>query len=106
LPCVVSKSLIAKYQRNRKCHAVSNLVIPICGDKERQVKIESGGVRIPALFQKDILPLTFVHPCVADERGCRNVSVEFFMRGGDWYGAFSYNTPSRPRGYLGRSAEW
>ena len=37
LPSVVSKSWIAKYQRNRKCRTVSHLVIPICGDKERQI---------------------------------------------------------------------
>jgi IS605 OrfB family transposase len=97
LPSVVSKSLIAKYQRNGKCRAVANLVIPICGDKERQIKIEGDGVRIPALFQKEVLPLTLTHPCVADERGRRNISVEFFMRGGEWYGAFSYNTPAAPR---------
>ncbi len=97
LPCVVSKSLIAKYQRNHKCKTVSNLVIPICGDKERQIKVEGVGVRIPALFQKEILPLDFVHPCIADERGRRNISAEFFMRGGEWYGSFSYNTPAAPR---------
>jgi IS605 OrfB family transposase len=72
-------------------------VIPVCGDKERQVKLESGGVRIPALFQKEILPLALVHPCVADEQGRRNVSAEFFLRGGEWYGAFSYRTSVAPR---------
>jgi IS605 OrfB family transposase len=97
LPCVVSKSLIAKYQRNRKCRTVANLVIPICGDKERQIKVEGAGLRIPALFQKEILPIDLVHPCIADELGRRNISAEFFMRGGQWYGAFSYNTPAAPR---------
>ena len=53
LPCVISKSLIAKYQRNRKCRNVSNVVIPICGDKGRQIKLEGISVRIPALFQKE-----------------------------------------------------
>jgi IS605 OrfB family transposase len=105
IPCVISKSLIAKYQRNRKCSTVSNLVIPICGDKGRQIKFEGSGVRIPALFQKEILPLTLVHPCVADELGRRNISAEFFLRGGEWYGAFSYNTPAapmfRPTGMVG-----
>src|SRR5215475_1650223 len=33
LPCVISKSLIAKYQRNQKLKAVTNVVLPICGDK-------------------------------------------------------------------------
>jgi IS605 OrfB family transposase len=97
IPCVVSKSLIAKYQRNHKCLTVSNLVIPVCGDKERQIKVEGCGVRIPALFQKEILPVRFVHPCAADDRGRRNISAEFFKRGGQWYGAFSYNTPVAPR---------
>ena len=105
LPSVVSKSLIAKYQRNRKCKTVTNLVIPLCGDKERQIKIEGDGVRIPALFANEILPLAFVHPCLADERGRRNVSAEFFLRGGQWYGAFSYLTPSaspfKPTGMVG-----
>jgi hypothetical protein len=97
LPSVVSKSLIAKYQRNPKCRAVSSLIIPVCGDKERQIKFEGAGVRIPALFQKEILPLALPHPCVADELGRRNISVEFFMRRGEWYGAFSYNTLAAPR---------
>ena len=97
IPSVVSKSLIAKYQRNRKCRSVSNLVIPVCGDKERQIKFEGGGVRIFALFGKEILPLALVHPCVADELGRRNISAEFFRRGGEWYGAFSYNTPASPQ---------
>jgi IS605 OrfB family transposase len=105
IPCVVSKSLIAKYQRNRKCRSVSNLVIPICGDKERQIKVEGVGVRTPALFQKEILPLTLFHPCVADKDARHNISAEFFMRGGEWYGAFSYNTPAaakfQPTGVVG-----
>jgi len=97
LPSVVSKSLIAKYQRNRKCKTASNLIIPICADKERQIRFEGGGVRIFAVFGKEILPLALVHPCVADAEGRRNISAEFFMRGGEWYGAFSYRTPAAPR---------
>jgi len=96
LPSVVSKSLIAKYQRNRKCETVSHLVIPICGDKERQIRFEDNGVRVFALFGREILPLILAHPCVADERGRRNISAEFFQRGGEWYGAFSYRTPAAP----------
>ena len=96
IPCVVAKSLIAKYQRNWKCRSVANVVIPICGDKERQIKFVGAGVRIPALFQKETLPLQLTRPCVADDRGRRNISVEFFMREGQWYGAFSYRTPAAP----------
>ena len=39
IPCVLSKSLISKYQRNKKLKQVKNLVLPICGDKGKQVKI-------------------------------------------------------------------
>ena len=96
IPSVIAKSLIAKYQNNPKCHSVSNIIIPVCGDKERQVKIEGDGVRIPALFKKSILPIELFKPCVADDKGRRNISVEFFTRGGEWYGAFSYRTPAAP----------
>ena len=54
LPCVIAKSLIAKYQKNEKCKQVSNLVLPICGDKRKQIKLEDGGIRIPALFKKEV----------------------------------------------------
>jgi hypothetical protein len=39
VPCVVSKSLISKYQKNPKCKRVRNLVIPVCGDKGKQIKL-------------------------------------------------------------------
>ena len=38
LPWVISKSLIAKYQRNMNLKVVTNVVLPICGDKGRQIK--------------------------------------------------------------------
>jgi hypothetical protein len=38
IPCVASKSLIAKDLHNRRCKAVSGVVIPICGDKGKIVK--------------------------------------------------------------------
>ena len=105
IPSVIAKSLIAKYQRNKKCRSVSNLVIPICGDKGRQIKFEGAGVRIPALFQKDILPLDLPRPCSSDDKRRRNISAEFFMRDGEWYGAFSYRTPTvpmfEPTGFVG-----
>jgi IS605 OrfB family transposase len=105
LPSVVSKSLIAKYQRNGKCKTASNLIIPVCGDKERQIRFQDGGVRIFSIFGKEILPIKLAHPIVADELGRRNISAEFFQRGGEWYGAFSYNTPAaerfQPTGMIG-----
>ena len=91
IPCVVSKSLIAKYQRNRKCKSVSNVVIPICGDKGKIVKSEGNGIRIPAIFKKYILPVTWMRPVVGFVR-----SIEFIQRKGVWYCHISYNTPAQP----------
>ncbi|HJY85610.1 MAG TPA: transposase [Candidatus Acidoferrales bacterium] len=88
LPCVISKSLIAKYQRNKKCRTVQSPVLPICGDKGRQIKLEGNGMRIPALFKKQILPVRFLRPVVGWIR-----SVEFLRRQGKWYAAICYNTP-------------
>lgn len=86
IPCVISKSLIAKYQRNKKCKSVSNLVLPICGDKGKQIKLEAGGIRIPALFKKEILPVVWLRQPVGFIR-----SAEFFMRKGEWCVAVCYN---------------
>lgn len=91
IPSAVSKGLIAKYQRNKKCKCVSNVVIPICGDKGRVVKLEGGGIRIPAIFKKYILPVVFMRPVVGFVR-----SIEFVQRKGVWYCHISYNTPTQP----------
>jgi len=89
IPCVVAKSLIAKYQRNAKCVTVTNPVIPICGDKGKQIKLEKGGLRIPVLFKKEILPITFPKPVHGFVR-----SIEFFKRKGIWLASVCYNTPA------------
>ncbi|HZS43426.1 MAG TPA: transposase [Candidatus Paceibacterota bacterium] len=86
IPSAISKSLIAKYQRNKKCKSVTNLVLPISGDKGRQIKLEAGGLRIPALFKKEILPVIWLRLPVGFIR-----SAEFFMRKGGWYAAVCYN---------------
>lgn len=91
IPCVVAKSLITKYQKNKKIKSVKRLTIPICGDKGKQVKIEGNGIRIPALFKKEIIPLTFPKPLVGHIR-----HVEFFKRKGVWYMSYSYYTPKQP----------
>ena len=91
IPCVVSKSLITKYQRNKKCKSVSNVVIPICGDKGKIVKLEGNGIRIPAIFKKYILPVVFMRPVVGFVR-----SIELIQRKGVWYCHVSYNTPAQP----------
>lgn len=88
IPCVVAKSLITKYQRNLKCVTVSHPVIPICGDKGKQIKLEKGGIRIPALFKKELLPITFPKPIHGWVR-----SIEFFKRKGIWLASICYNTP-------------
>lgn len=100
LPCVVSKSLITKYQKNKKCKAVKSCVIPICGDKGKQVKLESNNsIRIPAITKKETIPITPLKPIVGYIR-----SVEFFKRKGDWFISYTYNTPINKletTGYIG-----
>src|ERR1035441_4441686 len=89
IPCVISKSLIAKYQRNKKCRQIHRLVLPICGDKGRQIKSVEGGIRIPSIFKKTVIPITFRRPIVGHIR-----QVEFFRRNGKWLGMLCYNTPT------------
>jgi putative transposase len=91
VPCVVSKSLIAKYQRNPKCQRVQNLVIPICGDKGKQIKIVDGGIRIPALFKKEVMAVDWPREIVGHVR-----SIELFRRNGKWFGSICYNTAKDP----------
>jgi len=89
IPCVVAKSLIAKYQRNPKCVTVARPVIPICGDKGKQIKLDNGGLRVPALFKKAVLPVRFPKPVDGFVR-----SIEFFKRKGRWLASVCYNTPA------------
>jgi len=100
IPCVLSKSLISKYQRNKKLKKVKNFVLPVCGDKGKQVKCVEGGIRVPAFFKKSILPATFPKPISGFIR-----QVEFFKRNGKWFMSYSYNTPvlqeQEVRGFLG-----
>jgi IS605 OrfB family transposase len=79
-------SLAAKLNDGNKCKVVTNLVLPICGDKGKQIKLEVGGLRIPALFKKEVLPVVWLRLPVGFSR-----SAEFFMRHGDWYAAVCYN---------------
>jgi IS605 OrfB family transposase len=92
VPCVIAKSLVTKYQRNKKCNAVKNLVLPICGDKGKQIKLESGGVRIPALFRKEILPVVWLRKPIGFIR-----SVEFLRKGGEWFACICYNAQAEPK---------
>jgi putative transposase len=87
VPCVVSKSLIAKYQKNPRCKRVQNLVIPICGDKGKQIKFAEGGIRIPALFKKEVFPVEWPREVVGYVR-----SIELFRRSGEWLASVCYNT--------------
>jgi len=100
IPCVLAKSLITKYQRNKKIKIVNNLVLPICGDKGKQIKLVENGIRIPAIFKKIIIPVIFPKPIVGYIR-----QVEFFKRNKKWFISYSYNTPIIPQqtviSYLG-----
>lgn len=88
IPCVLAKSLVSKYQRNKKLKSVKNLVLPVCGDKGKQVKIAEGGIRLPAFFKKSILPIMFSKTIVGFVR-----QVEFFKKNKKWFMSCSYNTP-------------
>jgi len=100
IPCVLAKSLISKYQRNKKLKQVKNLVLPVCGDKGKQVKIVEDGIRVPAFFKKSILSVKFPKPIVGFIR-----QVEFFKRNGKWFMSYSYNTTvlqeQEVQGFLG-----
>ena len=100
IPCVLAKSLISKYQRNKKLKQVKNLVLPVCGDKGKQVKIVEGGIRVPAFFKKSILSVVFPKPISGFIR-----QVEFFKRNDKWFMSYSYNTPvlqeQEIQGFLG-----
>ncbi len=89
VPCVISKSLIAKYQRNKKLVTVRHIVLPICGDKGRQIKLVAGGVIIPALFKREVLPIRFPKPVVGYVR-----QIELYKRKGKWLASVCYNTPA------------
>lgn len=95
LPSVLSKALVRKYQRNKKCRRVKSLVLPVCGDKGRVVKLEKEGFRIPAFFKKEVLPVEFPKPVIGFIR-----QAEFFKREGKWFCSLSYNTPiEKPRSF-------
>jgi putative transposase len=100
VPCVLAKSLISKYQKNIKLKKIKNLVLPICGDKGKQVKIVDGGIKIPSIFKKVLIHATFPKPISGFIR-----HVEFFKRDRKWFMSCSYNTPvlqkQEVRGFLG-----
>lgn len=100
IPCVLAKDLVSKYQRNKKLNQIKNLVLPVCGDKGRQVKIVEGGIRVPAFFKKSVLPSSFPKPISGFIR-----HIEFFKRDGEWIMSYSYNTPILPeqktQGFIG-----
>lgn len=92
LPSVIAKSLIVKYQKNKKCKAVKSLAMQICGDKGKQVKLESNNaIRIPCITKKETIAIQPLKPIVGYIR-----SIEFFKRKGNWYLSYSYNTPINP----------
>ena len=87
IPCVLAKSLIAKYQRNNNCQSVKHLTLPICGDKGKQIKLVDDGFRVPSVFGKSIIQVEWQHPVSGFIR-----QVELLQRSGDWFAAVSYNT--------------
>jgi IS605 OrfB family transposase len=88
IPCVISKSLITKYQRNAKCQNVRRPVLPVCGDKGRQIKLVADGIRVPALFKKEVLPVTWPRKVNGHVR-----NIECFKRSGEWFASICYSSP-------------
>lgn len=91
VPCVISKSLITKYQRNAQCKKVDRLVIPICGDKGKQIKLAAGGIQIPALFKKEVLPVQFPRKIIGHVRNIEFLK-EFLKDSGEWFASICYST--------------
>ena len=88
IPCVVAKGLISKYQKNKKLKKIKSLVILICGDKGKQVKLVDGGLRIPSVFKKAVIPARFPRPVSGFIR-----CIELFKRDKSWFISYTYNTP-------------
>lgn len=101
IPCVLAKSLVTKYQRNNACKAIERLVLPVCGDKGKQVKLHLEGFRVPAFFKKAVIPVSaWLHPIDGHIR-----NVEFIRRSGEWYAHVCYSVvcpdPIKPDGCIG-----
>jgi len=96
LPCNIVKSLLQKYQRNKKCKQVSNPTLPICSDKEKQVRYKDGNLYVASLFGKEGIPVVFPHLTKYIQ------SVEFFKKrvkgknGKRWFVAISYKVENNP----------
>ncbi len=67
-------------------------MLPVCGDRGKQVKIEGGCfIRIPGFFKKELIPVPFPKPVVGNIR-----QVEFFKRNQEWFMSYSYNVLCSP----------
>jgi putative transposase len=88
IPSVIAKSLSTKYQRNPKCHKVTHLSLPICGERGEVVKIVEGGLRLYRIFKNTVIPCQFPLPVSGFIR-----RIELFKRAGRWFMSYTYNTP-------------
>jgi putative transposase len=87
IPCALSKGLINKYQKNKKCKAVKNIVLSMCGDGGRIVKLEGEFIRINCFFKKEKIKIFPTKPITGFIR-----QVEFFKRKQKWYISYCYYT--------------
>jgi IS605 OrfB family transposase len=92
IPSAIAKSLIAKYQKNKKCRVVTHLILPICGDKGRQIKLVKGGIRIPAIFGKAVIPVLWSRKPEGFVR-----YAELYKREGEWYASIIYEVVPEPK---------
>jgi putative transposase len=100
LKSVVSKSLISKYQKNRRCKSVRNVSIQVCSDKGTQAKFDSttNSIRVPAVLGKNSIKVLPLKPVLF------LASIEFFKKQKRWYLSYTYYTPTssiKTTGFLG-----
>lgn len=98
IPCILSKSLARKYQRNKKLKQVKNLVLPVCAT-ECGVKIVKNNLYINSFFKKAPIKLVFPKPIIGKVR-----HLEFFKKDKKWYMSYCYHvakSTSRQIDFLG-----
>ena len=66
-------------------------MIPVCGDKGKQIKLVEGGIRVPALFKKAVLPVDWPRPLAGHVR-----SIELYRREGEWLASICYHAAKDP----------
>jgi hypothetical protein len=75
LPTVIVDGLRERYQKNPEFTRLTNWGIMIAGQDGKEIKLAKGGIRVPAVFGKEILPVKFPRKVVGNI-----ISIEFFKQ--------------------------